>query len=65
MEIYFVIGIAKTQETTKRPRSRGFKKLSGFGNSSLQGTKAPSTLVLLCFGAIREGMIRDRSLLTS
>ena len=29
-------------------------------------TKARETLVLLCFGAIREGLIiRDRSLLTS
>ena len=50
----------------KRPESRGFKKLSEFRDSSLQGTKAAKLLFLLCFGAIREGrMICDRSLLTS
>ena len=54
----------RESENDKRPESRGFKKLSEFGNSS--GMKAPKTLVLLCFDAIREGwMIRDRSLLTS
>ena len=50
----------------KRPGSRGFKKLSEFGNSFLQGYEAPKMLVLLCLGAIREGrVIRDRPLLTS
>ena len=34
--------------------------------SSIRDTKAPKTLVLLCFGASRKGrMIHDRSLLTS
>ena len=41
------------QETTKNPE--GFKKLSEFGNSSLEGYKSSKTLVSLCFGAIREG----------
>ena len=51
----------------KRPGRRGFKKVSEFGNSSLQGhEKAPKTHVLLCFGAMGEGrMICDPSLLTS
>ena len=51
----------ETQETTKNLKVEGSRS-----DQSSRGTKAPRTLVLLCFGAIREGrMIRDRSLLTS
>ena len=59
--------MAQASGNDKRPGSRGFKKLSEFGNVSLQGgTKASKTYVLLCFSAIREGRrIGDRSLLTS
>ena len=51
----------------KRPGSRGFKTLSEFGNSSLQGYESSqNTCFFPFFGAIREErMIRDRSLLTS
>ena len=44
------------QETTKE--KLGFKKLSEFGNSSLQGYESSQTLVLLCFGAMGEGRCR-------
>ena len=50
----------------KRQGSRGFKKFSDFGKSSRQGNESSQTLVLLWFGAIREGRVmRDWSLLTS
>ena len=57
---------AQNQETTKDPEIKGSRSYHGSATPLFRGTKAPKTLVLLCFGAIREGrMIRDRSLLTS
>ena len=54
------------KETTEDPQVEGSRSYQSSVTPRFGGTKAPKTLVLLCFGAIREGrMIRDRSLLTS
>ena len=52
---YFLTNSRELSGNEKKPESRGFKKLSEFSISSLQSTKAPKILVLLCFDAIREG----------
>ena len=54
------------QETIKKtPKSRGSRSCQS-SVTPLEGYESSKTLVLLCFGASREGrMIRDRSLLTS
>ena len=54
------------REMTKDPEVKGSRTYQSSVTLPFRGTKAPKTLVLLWFGAIREGrMIRDRSLLTS
>ena len=54
------------QETAKDPNVEGSRSYQSSVTPIFRGTKAPKTLVSLCFGAIREGrMIPDRSLLTS
>ena len=42
------------QETTKDPAVEGSRSYQSSATPRFQGTKAPKTLVLLCFGAIRE-----------
>ena len=57
----------KTWETGnhKRPGSRGFKKLSEFGNSSLPGYESSQNTCFTAFQCNQGRMIRDRSLLSS
>ena len=53
------------QEKTKDPEVKGSRS---YQSSVFKGTRAPKTLVLLCFGAIREGRLippPDRSPMTS
>ena len=55
----------KSQETTKDLQVEGSRSYLSLVTPLWRGTEAPRTLVLLCFGAIREArMIRDRSLLS-
>ena len=58
-ETIFAAQLPHNQETTKDPNVEALKgtrrKLSEFGNSSLQGYESSKTPVLLCLGTIREG----------
>ena len=54
------------QETTKDPEVEGSRSYQSSVTPLLQGHQSSQTLVLVCFGATREGrIICDRSLLTS
>ena len=61
-----ILAAARDLGNDERPEVEGSRSYQRSVTPLFRGGKAPQTLVLQCFGAIREGqMVRDRSLLTS